>query len=205
MVCTDKGKEFMNKMFQDMLKGEDTVFIVYRNPDVKCSVIERAHHTIRDKLYKYFTYKNWYRYINVLGDFVTGYYNTVHNATSMASAPVSDKDVLAIWQRMHKKANRVRSVRAKFSVGEYVRISKEKAKFAKCAEQNYTIEIFRIIKDIHRSPRPVYELEDLNEKVIEQFYHEKLTPVRPTKHSTLKIDNILGKRVRRGILYYLVS
>ena len=55
MVRTDKGKDFLNKMFQDMLKREGTEFSVCWNPDVKCSVIEQAHRTIRDKLYKYFT------------------------------------------------------------------------------------------------------------------------------------------------------
>jgi hypothetical protein len=39
------------------MKYEDIQFQVFRNPDVKCSVIERAQRTIRDGLYKYFTYK----------------------------------------------------------------------------------------------------------------------------------------------------
>jgi hypothetical protein len=55
-----------------MLKLEDIEVSVCRNPDVKCSVIERAHRTILDSLYKYFTYMNTYRFIDVLGDFVTG-------------------------------------------------------------------------------------------------------------------------------------
>jgi hypothetical protein len=204
MVRTDKANEFLNKTFQNMLKREGIEFSVCRNPDIKCSVIERVYRTIRDRLYKYFIYKNTYRYIDVLKDFVTGY-DTVHDATGIAPARVSDKDVLAIWWRMRKKARRVHFVRAKYSVGQLVRISKEKVKFAKSAEQNFTTEIFRIIKVIDRSPRPVYELEDLNNKVIDgQFYHEELTPVRLTKRSTFKIDKILDKKVRRGILHYLV-
>jgi acetyl-CoA carboxylase carboxyltransferase component len=68
----------------------------------------------------------------------------------------------------------VHSVRAKYIVGQLVRISKEKVKFTKSAEQNYTTEVFRIIKVIPRNPRPVYELEDLNNKVIDdQFYHSR--------------------------------
>ena len=63
---TDKGKEFLNRQFQDTLKREGIQFEVFKNPDVKCSVVERAHRTILDRLYKYFTYKNTYRYIDVL-------------------------------------------------------------------------------------------------------------------------------------------
>jgi hypothetical protein len=78
-------------------------------------------------------------------------------------------------------------------------------KFAKGGEQNYTTEVFRIIKEIRRTPRPVYELEDLNSKVIDgQFYSEELTPVRITKRTTVKIDKIMSTRVRRGIREYLV-
>jgi hypothetical protein len=51
----------------------------------------------------------------------------------------------------------------------------------------------------------VYELEDLNRKVINgQFYNEKLRPVRITKHTTFKFDKILSTRVRHGIREYLV-
>jgi len=43
---------------QDMLKHEGIQFQVCRNPDVKYSVVVRAIPTIRDRLYKYFTYKS---------------------------------------------------------------------------------------------------------------------------------------------------
>ena len=70
-----------------------------------------------------------------------------------------------------------------------MRISKEKMKFAKGGEQNFSTEIFRITKFIQRLPRPVYELEDLNKTPIEgQFYGEELTPFRISKHTTYNID-----------------
>ena len=51
----------------------------------------------------------------------------------------------------------------------------------------------------------MYELEDLNQKVIDgQFFDEELTPVRITKRTTFKIDKILATRVRRGIREYRV-
>ena len=78
-------------------------------------------------------------------------------------------------------------------------------KFAKCSEQNYTDEIFKIVKVIRRTPRPVYVLEDLNVTLIEgQFYGEELTPVPVTNRSVYQVDKILDKRYRKGILEYLV-
>jgi len=38
-VRTDKGKEFLNRSFQDMLRREGSQFQICKNPDVKCSVM----------------------------------------------------------------------------------------------------------------------------------------------------------------------
>jgi hypothetical protein len=123
----------------------------------------------------------------------------------MAPSRVTDSDVLAIWQRMNKHIRRVRTVSARFKVGQHVRISKEKMKFKKGAEKNFSREKFRIKKFIKTTPRPVYELEELNKTPIEgQFYQEEHTPVRITKQTVYKIDKILDKRVRRGSREYLV-
>jgi hypothetical protein len=124
----------------------------------------------------------------------------------MAHAKVGDKGVSSIWNRMTEKAQRLKRLgEIKYRVGQYVRISKQKLKFAKGGEQNYTTEICKIRKVIRRTPRPVYELEDLRGNRIDvQFYTEELTPIRITERTTYKIDKILRKRVRRGIPEYLV-
>jgi len=69
-------------------------------------------------------------------------------------------------EEIAEKRNRARVLKAKHRVGQHVRISK-KAKFAKTAEQNFSTEVFRIIKVIHRTPRPKHELEDLNKQLID--------------------------------------
>ena len=68
-------------------------------------------------------------------------------------------------------------------MGQHVRISKEKMKFKKGAEENFNREIFLINKVIERTHKPVYELEDLNKTPIDQFYQEEITPVRITKQT----------------------
>jgi len=107
---------------------------------------------------------------------------------------------------MEARRLRVRVVTAKFRVGQHVRISKEKMKFAKAAEHNFSSEIFWIVEVIHRPLRVVYELEDINGTSIDgQFYSGEITPVRITSRTTYKINKILDNRVRRGIPEVLVS
>ena len=58
---------------------------------------------------------------------------------------------------------------------------------------------------VRRTPRSVYKLEDLNRTSTEdKFYWEELTPVRVTRLTSYKIDKILDKRRRNGIIEYLV-
>jgi len=174
-----------------MLKREGIQFHVCKNPDVECSVVERAHRNIREGMYKYFTYKNTYRYIDVLPKSVKAYNETVNSSTGMAPSRVTDSDILAIWNRMDEKRQRIRDFRTKFRAGQNVRSSKEKTKIVKGGEQNFRTEIFRIAKVIERRPQPFFELEDLNRTPIDgQFYQEELTPVRVTKSTFYNIDKI---------------
>jgi len=79
-------------------------------------------------------------------------------------------------------------------------------RFAKPAEQNFSPEIFRVVKVIERRPRAVYELEELNGTRIDgQFYREEDTPARITDRTVYKINKIPDKRVRSGIREYLAG
>lgn len=109
---TDKSKEFVNKTFQDTLKYETIEFVVYENPEVKCSVNERAQLTIREWLNQYFTYRKSYRYIDLLPKFVTAYNDTVHTINGIAQSKVTDSDIITIWKRMKAKRRSMHTVKA---------------------------------------------------------------------------------------------
>ena len=122
----------------------------------------------------------------------------------MAPSKVTDSDTLAIWNRLRSKHSAIRYALIRFSVGQHVRITKEKLKFANGGEQNYTMEIFIISKVVRRDPRPVYELQDLLGKHIDgQFYAKELSPVLVTKTTTYAIDKIVHTKLRGENLEYL--
>jgi len=71
----------------------------------------------------------------------------------MALSYVTDSDIPAIWKKIEaKRRQRIRVAKVRFNDGQHVRISKEKLKFAKGKEQNFSTEIYSITKFIERRP-----------------------------------------------------
>jgi len=93
---------------------------------MKYAVVEGVLRTIRDRQYRYFTYKNTYRYIEVLPKNAKSYNDTVHSTIGRMLSRVTDLDFLASWNTMEvARRGRVRVAKAAtFRVGQHVRISK---------------------------------------------------------------------------------
>jgi len=70
MLQTDRGTEFLNDKFQSMLRRYGIHFYTSENYDIKAAVVEIFCRTLKTKLYRYFTFKNTWRYIDVLQDLV---------------------------------------------------------------------------------------------------------------------------------------
>lgn len=86
---SDKGREFVNKTFQDSLKENNIVFRLVRDPDVKAACVERFIRTLKTRLWRYFTQKRTKRYIDVLQKIVDSYNTTKHSTIDMEPACVS--------------------------------------------------------------------------------------------------------------------
>jgi hypothetical protein len=118
----DRGKESVNKWLQYMLKKEGIQFQVRRNPNVKCAIFGAiARFAI---ICRYMTYKNTYRYIDVLPKFVKGYNDMVHTTTGIAPSKVTDSDILTMWNKMRATHSSIRRAPVKFEVSQHIRISK---------------------------------------------------------------------------------
>ena len=85
-------------------------------------------------------------------------------------------------------------------------ITKEKVKFAKGYEQNFSTEIFRVAKVIQRVTQPVYELTELQDRPIEGlFYNYELLKVTVSPQTELGIDKIVRARNKDGIKQHFVK
>jgi len=54
---TDRGKEFIGAATQLFLRNANIGFQIARNPDVKAAVVDRFNRTLKERIWRYFTYK----------------------------------------------------------------------------------------------------------------------------------------------------
>lgn len=81
-------------------------FYTTENADIKASVVERFNLALRTKMWKYFTYKNTYRYVDILQDLVHSYNNTFHRSIGMKPSQVSLENENVVRKRLYGQKKR---------------------------------------------------------------------------------------------------
>ena len=199
---TDEGNEFMNRTLRAYLeKLKIKIYIL--NSEMKAAVVERFNRTLKEKMWRYFTYKQSYRYLGVLSDLVFSYNNSFHRTIKTSPAQVTKTNEDQIWHTIYGHGRQEPSekpIKFKFKVGDLVRISKAKTIFEKGYTANWTRELFKIYECLPRNP-PVYKIIDTHptkpEVIQGVFYEENLQNVSKND-DILYVENILKERVVRG-------
>ena len=191
-VQTDRGKELLGAAFQNLLKRLELGFRVARNPEIKAAV-ERLNRTLRERIWRYFSYRNTKRYIDVLQKIVYAYNQTLHSGTRMRPAEVNlynaarERDNLDKRARSNYRSRHRARTHRKFDVGDHVRVGRTKNTFERRYEKNFSEEIFKIIRVSLRQGLYTYVLVDLNGEIIDGFfYNEELVLVGQARLSDNK-------------------
>lgn len=198
LIQTDSGKEFLGAPFIKFLESKKIKFRVCRNPDIKASIAERFIRTLKTKLQRYFTYKNTFRYLDVLQDVVYAYNHTQHSSTRMQPAAVTLENAYIAVKNIRKKYRDPPKRPVKYKVGQMVRISRAKGAFEKSYVAQWTEEIFFISKiSTTRTPH-VYELKDqAGEKIDGIFYEQEINPVnKDLEQQEFIVEKVLKRRGR---------
>jgi len=189
------------------LKNANIGFRVARNPDVKAAVVERFNRTLKERIWRYFTYTRNKRYIDVLQNIVDAYNRSYHSAIKMTPYDVTLNNARIVRANLERRYASKRVRIPKYKVGDLVRISINKAAFAKGYEGGWSKEIFLIIRvSTHQQP-PVYFLRDLQGEDIDGiFYEEELTRIRRNYAKTnLTVETIIQSKGRGRSRRILVS
>jgi transposase InsO family protein len=189
---TDKGTEFLNKHVKRLLE-EQNIEHFTGNSDKKAAVVERFNRTIKHRIWRYFTAKRTYKYLDILQKMVDSYNHSVHRSIGMAPADVKPEHEAKIWVKLYGDGGRTSGEKQKIKHNQMVRVSRVKGQFEKGYLPNWSEEHFNVEESNQRPyPRKVYKLRDYSGEPVEgSWYREELQPISENKYY---IDKVLKRR-----------
>ena len=197
---TDKGKEFKNEVFQKWLADKNIIFFTANNPDIKAAIVERFNRTLKAKMFKYFTWKQTWAYLDILPELMSGYNAKIHSSTGVAPSDATVYNSGLMYMKMFGK-QKPRKSRFKFDIGDKVRISKAKLVFEKGYSENWSREIF-IVADCLNSEPPLYKLKDQAGEAIDSiFYTQELQLVNEPKE--YHIEKVLETKGGKSLVKWM--
>ena len=173
----DRGREFTNQQFRNFLEKKCIVLYHTFNPEIKCSIVERWHRTLKDHMFRYFTAKNTLHYLTILPKLVSAYNRKKHRSLGVAPKDVTRRNEKSFWEKQYGAYLRQRAKKYQLKINDTVRITLLKRPFQRGYERGWKREVFRIVDRFPTHP-PTYKLSDLNNKVLEgTFYEQELGKV----------------------------
>ena len=210
-IQSDRGTEFLCPEIQKLFKRKNIIHYITHS-DRKASIAERAIRTIKGILYKMMDYKNTYNWVNLLPEVTKKYLSTYHRTIKMSPNEAElEKNQFLLRQTYHKNWNKYKyEKKAKFKVGDKVRLYGYRSKFTRSFWQSYTDEYFIIYKIIPTIPlrRSRYYLKDLNGNKLARdpsFWSNELSLYKPDDNTYDKIEKIIGRRKKNNKTQYLVK
>lgn len=190
---TDFGTEFYNKHFEKLMKKFNiNHYSTYSH--LKASIVERFNRTLKSKMWKMFSYRGSYKWIDKIDYLLEEYNNTKHRTIKLAPVDVNSKKIeKKLLNTVFKITHKL--VKNRYKVGDYVRVSKYKGVFEKGYTPNWSPEIFKIMGVCNKFP-VTYKLEDYQHKPIAGRFYE--TELQKTKnHTAFLIEKVLKKKNNR--------
>ncbi|KAL3075851.1 hypothetical protein niasHT_032054 [Heterodera trifolii] len=207
-VLTDQGKEFTARAVQHFFRAKDVEhFCMLTSPQFHAGMAERANRSIKERLYRYFTERNTYKWIAVVQDIVRAINHSPNSTIGMCPADVNFQNAEALRQKLHNAAENVVRRQPRYRVGDRVRIEKYKHVFKKGYLPRFTNELFTVA-EVHPERSPVvYRLrDDHNEIISGWFYANDLCKTLEDKQQKMYIiEKILKKKRQNGVDYALVK
>lgn len=195
MIVMDKGTEFTNRVFKNFCT-ENNIKLINPQASIHAAFIERFNRTLQMLIYKYMTDNETNRYIDVLQKLVETYNRRKHRMIGMTPTDAEmnkNNEHLQLNVIQSKQHEKIKRKQPKYKIGSYVRIAKQKGKFARSYDEQMMREIFKI-KSINTSkPIPLYNITNFDgtEDIVGGFYEFELVPIVT---STYRIEKVIKKR-----------
>ena len=206
---TDKGTEFYNSNFKQLLKKYD-IHLYSTDSDTKAAIAERFIRTLKELIIRYMDDNNTSRYVDVLQNLVLSYNKTYHCRIKMAPIDVDEKNLAKVLKNLYGfmwKKDLYTRKKSKLNLNDKVRISSVRHPFKKGYEGYWSEEIFTISKIKGRHPRSMYQVKDDNGEIVKgYFYSEELQKVKIKESGEYwRVEKILKQEFRKKKLWYYVK
>ncbi len=187
---TDQGLEFYNQHVRQVMNMFDIeLFSVFS--EKKAAIVERFQRTLKEKMYRAFTYHGHHRWLELLPQLTDAYNHSYHRSIKTTPAKVNKLNETSIWLKQYSTVQK--NPVPTFQVGDQVRIPKVKTPFSKGYEEKWTDEIFTISKINTKYKPELYTLEDAEGETIQgSFYKQELQKVGNPQ--LFRIEKVIRKR-----------
>jgi hypothetical protein len=199
---SDKGREYIGPEVRNLLKENNITQIVTNNEETKCAVVERFLRTIKEKIHRYFTHSGKRKYLHILQDVFNAYNDSHHSAIGRKPNDVNSHNVKEVYKYLYSGEGRYSKLhvqsatKPKFKVNDYVKITFSKHRLDKGYHPNWSYELFKIAKVVHRNP-VVYKLLDWEgEELTGVWYEEELQKVNLKDNQAYRIEKIISSTGR---------
>ena len=189
-LWVDKGKEFYNRHFKDMLDKNNIQMYSTENEE-KSSVVERWNRTIKNRMWKRFTEQSNTQYLKILPEILNNYNNSFHTSIKMTPTEASQKkNEKTVRDNLYNDLTLLK-MKSKYKIGDKVRISKYKRDlFDKGYTPNWTEKMFVIDKIQHTNP-VTYKIKDLNDEEIHGSFYE--AELQKTDQTLFRVEKVVKK------------
>ena len=188
LIESDRGKEFYNKVFQDLLDSNN-IKLYSRNTYLGAVSADRFNKSIRKLLKKPVFERGDGNWIDFLSTITKQYNNKVHSSTNLtpiqASLKKNEDYVYKILLDKRKK------IKPKYEIGDLVRTADLKRTFSKSDTTNWSYKLYKIT-EIVNDTIPSYKINNLPER-----YNESLLKKTDL---TLKENNSVMKKLGIDII-----
>lgn len=184
---------------QSMLKARDiNMYSTFTTK--KAAIVERFNRTLKNNMWKQFTYRANHKFLDILQRLVDEYNNSIHRTIRMKPNDVNHSIERHLLNTVYRQPS-LWERKPKFTIGDFVRISKYKHVFSKGYTANWTTEIFRIRKIQQTTPITYLLVDYSGENINGTFYAEEL---KITKDSKLYlIERIIRKKGNKVYVKWL--
>jgi hypothetical protein len=204
-LATDRGKEFVGKKFQQVLRKHDIHHHCATSPDVKCAIVERYIRTLKGRIWRYFTKNKTLNYMKMLQAIVNATNNSMHRTLGRTPNSITKKNEKEVRKETYEDKTSIPNKQV-YKVGDHVRITKEKSVLAKGYAPNFTNEIFVVRKILKNRKPATHKLVDLNGEEVEGiFYTEELNRIANRSVFNESFKELSKSEIRGKQLWHLAS